>query len=174
MSSQITKDADIFFVLHEVCHCLIEDDKVNTLIASLIWGTASKLPTLNDISEHEILADRLATIFKFSHLLTTRNSDYYERLKKLWKNNIGDEEIEKLKKQDMGLKLVGIECGLFIQLILEKFLGIDNPYYLKFSDRVNWNRKFLFDVYGLSEDVFLMPDSTIGFMMELLDEVKLK
>jgi hypothetical protein len=174
MAERITKDADIFFILHELCHCLIIDDEFNPLFHSLIWGTAAKIPKLGDKRiEHEILADRLASIFKFEQLFIERNDDYYEKLKVLWQKNLEDHEIETLKKQDMGLKLIGIECALLSQLIQEKS-GNKDPGYLNFSDRVNWNRKFLVDAFGFSKDVFFIPEAIVGYMIELLKEIDFK
>lgn len=174
MAERITKDADIFFILHELCHCLIIDDEFNPFFHSLIWGTASKIPKLEDeIIEHEILADRLASIFKFEQLFFERDDNYYEKLKILWQRNLEGHEIETLKKQDMGLKLIGIECALLSQLIQEQS-GNRNSGYLTFSDRVNWNRKFLVDAFGFSKDVFFIPEAIIGYMIELLKEIDLK
>jgi hypothetical protein len=74
----------------------------------------------------------------------------------------------------LGVRLIGIEYGFFIQFILEQYSQINHVYYLDFSDQINQNRKFLVDMYGISKDVFFIPDNTIGFLMELLYELETK
>jgi len=170
MAERLTKDANVFFILHEISHVRVEDDKAAVLAELLTWGTPATLPDPSKGFEHEVLADRLASIAFFSSQMR-KTEDYYVKLKSLHPALDGFTARE-LQHRDQGFRLIGIECGLFVQLILTKFTDVDASRYPPFADRVSWNRKFLIDAYGLSEEVFAAPELVIGHMLEMLDEVE--
>jgi hypothetical protein len=169
MAERLTKDANIFFILHEMSHVRVEDDKAGVLIELMTWGTAAVLPDASRRFEHEVLADRLASIAFFSSQLQ-KTQDHYVELKSM--HPILDRfTASELQRRDQGMRLVGIECGLFVQLVMTRFTDVDASGYPPFDERIAWNRKFLIDAYGLSEDVFGAPELVLRHMLELLEEV---
>jgi len=169
MAERLTKDANVFFILHEMSHVRVEDDKAGVFIELLTWGTAAALPDPSKRFEHEVLADRLASIAFFSSQMQ-KTQDYYVQLKSMHPVLDGFTASE-LQQRDQGMRLVGIECGLFVQLVVTRFTDADASGYPPFEERIGWNRSFLIDAYGLSEDVFGAPDLVLRHMLELLEEV---
>ncbi|MEL6830540.1 MAG: hypothetical protein AAFO63_10425, partial [Pseudomonadota bacterium] len=164
LSQRLVRDADIFFILHELAHIHIEQDKVGTMINMLTWGHGAAIPDLSNIREHELLADILASIWFFFPFLK-RAEEHYEKLKSMYPDHVGEIDISEMRERDAGIRLVAIESVFLVQYVIEQVTKRESTHYVDFESRVLVNRNFLLQTFGLKRSVFEPADVILGNMM---------